>query len=135
MLIDRIHRHRNIFYASDDSKSDYYISIILAFLELMYCNRGAIGANLLYRNIQATDSIGGALLLWAAGFLISWAGLMVYIEFGLSIPRYRGTDGHGKRPVPRSGGEKNYVSAVEIAPGAISNNSFSWNMFTGPQSF
>lgn len=46
MLIDRVHRHRNIFYPSDDSKSDYYISIILASLEPMYCNWGAIGANL-----------------------------------------------------------------------------------------
>lgn len=58
---------------------------------------------------------------------------MVYIEFGLSIPRYV-ADGV-KKAVPRSGGEKNYVSAIETALNAISNNSFSWNMFTGPQSF
>lgn len=37
---------------------------------------------------------------------------MVYVEFGLSIPRYKGVDGV-KRPVPRSGGEKNYVSSIE----------------------
>lgn len=49
---------------------------------------------------------------------------MVYIEFGLSIPRYQGTDGI-KQAVPRSGGEKNYVSDIEIMPNAISNNRFS----------
>lgn len=49
---------------------------------------------------------------------------MVYIEFGLSIPRYQGADGI-KRAVPRSGGEKNYVSDIGIIPNAISNNRFS----------
>lgn len=49
---------------------------------------------------------------------------MVYIEFGLSIPRYQGIDGV-KRAVPRSGGEKNYVSDIETMPNTISNMRFS----------
>lgn len=52
---------------------------------------------------------------------------MVYIEFGLSIPRYQGLDGL-KQPVPRSGGEKNYVSAIarnRPCLNAISNIYFS----------
>ena len=37
-------------------------------------------------------------------------GLLVWLEFGLSIP-FRRVDGEEKeRSVPRSGGEKNYVS-------------------------
>lgn len=60
--------------------------------------------------LKATGSPGASLLLWAAGAIVSFAGLMVYIEFGLSTPRYV-QDGHSK-VVPRSGGEKNYLEYV-----------------------
>lgn len=36
--------------------------------------------------------------------MIALAGTMVYIEFGLAIPRLHGES------IPRNGGEKNYVS-------------------------
>ena len=57
----------------------------------------------------ATRSTSGALFLWCLGSLIAFAGLFVYLELGLTVPRYlvRGE----WRSVPRSGGEKNYVGS------------------------
>jgi hypothetical protein len=49
-------------------------------------------------------SIPASMLFWLAGMIIALAGTMVYIEFGLAIPRLHGES------VPRNGGEKNYVS-------------------------
>jgi amino acid transporter len=40
--------------------------------------------------------------MWAVGAVLAWAGLTVYLEFGLAIPR--------------SGGEKNYVERVYRIP-------------------
>jgi hypothetical protein len=44
------------------------------------------------------------MLFWLAGAVIALAGTMVYVEFGLAIPRLHGES------IPRNGGEKNYVS-------------------------
>lgn len=49
-------------------------------------------------------SIPASMLFWLAGMIIALAGTMVFIEFGLTIPRLHGES------VPRNGGEKNYVS-------------------------
>ena len=57
--------------------------------------------------IQGTNSIGVSLIFWTLGGLIALCGTLVWIEFGLSIPREH-VDGK-ERAVPRSGGEKNYV--------------------------
>lgn len=55
-----------------------------------------------------TGSVSAALFMWCVGSLMAFAGLFVYLELGLTIPRYHV---RGKwRSVPRSGGEKNYVS-------------------------
>jgi len=56
---------------------------------------------------MSTETTAGALFMWVLGGLISYAGMAVYLELGLTIPRYlvRGR----WRSVPRSGGEKNYV--------------------------
>lgn len=56
---------------------------------------------------MGTRSVSGALFMWCLGSLIAFSGLFVYLELGLTIPRYvvRGE----WRSVPRSGGEKNYV--------------------------
>ncbi|KAI5836894.1 amino acid permease-domain-containing protein [Morchella snyderi] len=64
--------------------------------------------------LKATGSPGASLLLWAAGAFVSFAGLMVYMEFGLSTPRYI-QDGQSKI-LPRSGGEKNYLEYVFRRP-------------------
>ena len=40
--------------------------------------------------VNAAGSIGLSLLLWVAGALISWAGLVVSLEFGCMLPRSGG---------------------------------------------
>lgn len=59
--------------------------------------------------IQYTNSVGIALLLWLAGAVAAMAGILVYMEFGLTTPRYY-FNGRGKISVPRNGAEIHYVS-------------------------
>lgn len=68
--------------------------------------------------LKATNSPGVSLLLWALGAFVGLCGLLVWLELGLSIPRFRVPRvGHDLNDnddgiftnVPRSGGEKNYV--------------------------
>ena len=56
---------------------------------------------------MGTRSVSGALLMWCVGSVVAFVALCVYLELGLTVPRYlvRGQ----WRSVPRSGGEKNYV--------------------------
>lgn len=57
--------------------------------------------------MKATDNTGAALMLWFVGILYCLAGMHVYIEYGLNVPRY---SIHGvEQSVPRSGGDLNYV--------------------------
>lgn len=58
--------------------------------------------------MHATRSVGITLLFWLFGALTALAGTVLYIEFGLSIPRHL-IDGK-KEPVVRNGGDLNYVS-------------------------
>ena len=53
---------------------------------------------------QDTQNVGFCLLFWVFGAINAFAVSYLYIEFGLNIPRYP-TIG----PVPRNGGELNYV--------------------------
>jgi hypothetical protein len=50
-----------------------------------------------------TQNVGVSLLFWIFGAINAIAVSYLYIEFGLNIPRYDRT------PVPRNGGELNYV--------------------------
>jgi hypothetical protein len=52
------------------------------------------------------------LLFWLFGALTAMAGTVIYIDFGLTIPRHV-IDGK-KEPVVRNGGDLNYVS---VCPG------------------
>lgn len=52
--------------------------------------------------MQGLGSVGASLMLWVLGFLLSAAGLCVWLEFGCMIPR--------------SGGEKVYLEAVYRRP-------------------
>jgi amino acid transporter len=61
------------------------------------------------RILFATNSIGISLLFWVVGGFLSLCALLVWLEFGLSTPRRRVAGGN-TQCVPRSGGEKNYVS-------------------------
>jgi hypothetical protein len=58
-----------------------------------------------------TQSIGVSLLMWLYGVVMALSGLVLYIELGLTIPRWQLRDGT-KISTPRSGAELVYVSAV-----------------------
>lgn len=55
----------------------------------------------------AIDSTGVALMLWLAGLIYTVAGVIVMIEYGLSVPRRK--IGNREVALPRSGGMLNYV--------------------------
>ncbi|KAK4445409.1 amino acid permease-domain-containing protein [Podospora aff. communis PSN243] len=60
--------------------------------------------------IRGTDSTGGAMMLWFVGTLYGLAGIHVYVEYGLNVPRYV-IDGV-EQAVPRSGGDLHYLQYV-----------------------
>ncbi|KAI4236573.1 MAG: hypothetical protein L6R40_006129 [Gallowayella cf. fulva] len=74
--------------------------------------------------LRATNSVGVSLLLWTLGAIFGICGLLVWLELGLSIPKFQppdsGTDsidGEGAfENVPRSGGEKNYLEYIYKDP-------------------
>ncbi|KAL8654156.1 MAG: hypothetical protein Q9226_003544 [Calogaya cf. arnoldii] len=74
--------------------------------------------------LRATNSVGLSLLLWTFGAFFGLCGLLVWLELGLSIPKFQppeeGTaslDGEGPfENVPRSGGEKNYLEYIYKDP-------------------
>ena len=68
--------------------------------------------------LRATNSVGISMILWALGAIFGMCGLLVWLELGLSIPKFQSldqtadqhVDGEGAfESVPRNGGEKNYV--------------------------
>jgi Amino acid permease len=61
------------------------------------------------RVLAGTGCVGGALLLWVLGALISICGLYVWLECALSMPQRTVKGETEPRGVPRSGGEKNFV--------------------------
>ena len=66
--------------------------------------------------LGGTGSPAAAILLWAFGGLVTMTGVLCWIELGLSvpvqtIPGYLTVSGNEEeKSVPRSGGEKNFVS-------------------------
>ena len=58
-----------------------------------------------------TQSVGASLLMWLYGVVMALSGLVLYIELGLTIPRWQLRDGT-KISTPRSGAELVYVSTV-----------------------
>ncbi|KAF7896513.1 hypothetical protein EAF00_006527 [Botryotinia globosa] len=64
--------------------------------------------------IQQDRNIGASLVLWTLGFIASMAGTLMYVEYGLTIPRRRMA---GEiQAVPRSGGELNYLKFLAKHP-------------------
>lgn len=68
--------------------------------------------------LRATGSVGASLFLWTLGAIAAVAGLLVWLELGMSIPKFQPPESpnelrrEGERPfvsIPRNGGEKNYV--------------------------
>lgn len=60
-----------------------------------------------YNVVVNAGSPAAALLLWAAAGIISLCITLVWVEFGLSIPRH--VISGELRSTPQSGGDKNYV--------------------------
>jgi hypothetical protein len=65
-----------------------------------------------------TQSIGVSLLMWLYGVAMALSGLILYIELGLTIPRWRFADGT-KLSTPRSGAELPYASIPWSASSAV----------------
>ena len=63
--------------------------------------------------LGSVGSVGASLLLWVAGFLLSFCGLFIWLEFGTMFPR--------------SGGEKVYLEAVYRRPKYLSTAIFAAN--------
>lgn len=59
--------------------------------------------------LAGTGCVGGTLLLWILGAVISLCGLYVWLECGLSMPQRKVLGEDEPRGVPRSGGEKNFL--------------------------
>jgi len=59
-----------------------------------------------------TQSIGASLLLWVYGALFALSGVVIYIELGLSIPRWPFGPNGEKIATPRSGDAMNYVCFI-----------------------
>ncbi|ESZ89783.1 hypothetical protein SBOR_9834 [Sclerotinia borealis F-4128] len=64
--------------------------------------------------IQQDRNIGGSLILWSLGFIASMAGTLMYVEYGLTIPRRKMAG--AVQAVPRSGGELNYLKFLAKRP-------------------
>ncbi|KAL8715355.1 MAG: hypothetical protein Q9220_000688 [cf. Caloplaca sp. 1 TL-2023] len=76
--------------------------------------------------LRSTNSVGASLLLWAFGCVIGMSALLIWLELGLSIPKFElpnrdenGTvqdGGTTLQCVPRNGGEKNYLEYIYKLP-------------------
>ena len=66
--------------------------------------------------IQHTQSVGITFLFWLSGAVATVAGILVYMEFGLTTPRYFFSSYGRKISVPRNGGELHYLKDVMRLP-------------------
>ncbi|OJA14246.1 hypothetical protein AZE42_11588 [Rhizopogon vesiculosus] len=63
--------------------------------------------------LSSVGSVGASLMLWVLGFLLSFCGLFIWLEFGTMFPR--------------SGGEKVYLEAVYTKPKYLATVIFTVN--------
>ena len=63
--------------------------------------------------LGSVHSVGASLMLWTLGFVLSFCGLFVWLEYGTMFPR--------------SGGEKVYLEAVYRKPKALATVIFASN--------
>jgi len=63
--------------------------------------------------LSSVGSVGASLMLWVLGFLLSFCGLFIWLEFGTMFPR--------------SGGEKVYLEVVYRKPKYLATVVFSVN--------
>ena len=73
--------------------------------------------------LRATNSIGVSLFLWILGGFFGICGVLVWLEFGLNVPKFEPSkispelcqddkEEGPRKGVPRNGGEKNYVCST-----------------------
>lgn len=101
------HDHQRIDYAPREKSKIGRFTLVALIL-----NR-TIGSGIFlspHRVLQGTGCVGGALCMWVLAAVISICGLYVWLECGLSMPQRLVRGENKPRGVPRSGGEKNYVS-------------------------
>ncbi|KZT07117.1 amino acid transporter, partial [Laetiporus sulphureus 93-53] len=63
--------------------------------------------------LESVGSVGASMMLWVLGFVLSFCGLFIWLEFGTMIPR--------------SGGEKVYLEAVYTRPRHLATVVFAAN--------
>ena len=63
-----------------------------------------------------TQSVGITLIFWLLGSIATIAGTLVFIEYGLTIPRWSLNALDAKIYTPRSGGEFNYLNYLVKSP-------------------
>jgi L-type amino acid transporter 9 len=63
--------------------------------------------------LGSVGSVGASLMLWVLGFVLSFCGLFIWLEFGTMFPR--------------SGGEKVYLEAVYKKPRYLASVIFAMN--------
>lgn len=93
----------------------------VAFLIL---NR-TIGSGIFVTSAQVlrnTQSAGLSLIFWAIGGLLTLCVASVWLQFGLSTPRWK-VAGGVEQCVPRSGGEKNYVRPIHLVMFQVTDRS------------
>ncbi|KAK0634057.1 amino acid permease-domain-containing protein [Immersiella caudata] len=64
-------------------------------------------SSVIYSN---TQSIGVSIMIWLVGISMALSGVILYIELGLTVPRYRLGGSKEKTAVVRSGGELPYLN-------------------------
>lgn len=68
------------------------------------------------RVVKGVGGVPLAIIMWFIGALITYMGLSVFLELGLSVPRYLLRGRPDPVAVPRSGGEKNYLEYIYRRP-------------------
>ncbi|KAI4196732.1 MAG: hypothetical protein LQ350_006378 [Teloschistes chrysophthalmus] len=76
--------------------------------------------------LRSTSSVGVSLLFWSFGAVIGMSALLIWLELGLSIPKFElpnrdendtvQGEGVSLQCVPRNGGEKNYLEYIYRFP-------------------
>lgn len=71
--------------------------------------------------MQGTSSVGLSLIFWVLGAIVAMAGVLVFSQFGLTIPRMQVEGQCEKESVQRNGGEKNSYVRDDPSPLATQN--------------
>lgn len=88
------------FYVTSENRRQlgFWSAVALSFNRMVGTGIFATPSSI----VGLSGSVGLALIIWVVGMLIAFAGQLVYLEFGTTIPR--------------NGGEKNYLEYVYRRP-------------------